>query len=114
MARIKVEVSATSLTSDYQQMKFDPVKVKQITKNIESDSLWGWCIPKVEVSYGIEHTYKGTAELVPGSYSSKGEFIGSEDYRHLLSGAFNEIDFKLMRSREIFQEEITEYLNRFD
>jgi hypothetical protein len=111
MARIKIEVSATSLTSDYQQMKFDSARADEIAKNIGHDSVWGWCIPKVEVSYITEHTYKGTSELVPGSYSSKEEFMESPDYTHLLTESFNGIDFKLTKSREIFQQEVDQYWN---
>ena len=84
---ITFEIKTSKYNGDYLKLK-DLKMIEEISRNLEKDQLWGWCIPGVKATYGM-HT--GIAQLANGSYSSEEDFKASPDYKYLKESAIEDM-----------------------
>ncbi len=99
------EIKTSKHDGDYLKLK-DLKRVEEISRNLEKDQLWGWCIPEVRVTFDI---FTGIAQLADGSYASEEDFKASPDYEYLQELALRDIQFKMNMMRRIFKREVEKY-----
>jgi hypothetical protein len=99
------ELRALKHDGDYLKLK-DLKRVEEISRNLEQDELWGWCIPEVSVTFDI---ITGTAQLANGSYASEADFKASPDYEYLKESALGGIQRNIDLIRKLFRRKVEKY-----
>lgn len=102
---ITFEIKTSKHNGDYLKLK-DLKRVEEISRNLEKDQLWGWCIPEVRATYEV---YTGIAQLANGSYFSEEDFKASPDYEYLKKSAIEDILWSLEVRKRVFEREVKKY-----
>lgn len=100
------EVSASPKSSDYRVVLKDPREIERVAQNLEKDELWGWCEPKLTITFDI---FTGDATLDRGSYASEEDFRSSSDYESLEETAISGVQMHITTAARVFQELVEEY-----
>jgi hypothetical protein len=99
------EIKALKHDGDYLKLH-DLKRVEEISRNLEQDPLWGWCIPEVSVTFDI---ITGIAQLENGSYASEEDFKASPDYEYLQELALRDIQMHIDTMRRLFKRDVEKY-----
>ncbi len=99
------EIKALKHDGDYLELK-DLRRVEEISRNLERDQLWGWCIPEVRVTFDI---FTGIAQLANGSYASEEDFKANPDYESLQELALRDIQMSMNTRRRMFKRKVEKH-----
>lgn len=91
--------------ADYRE-RFRPEEVERIAKNLQLDSLWGWC--KITFTASFDK-FTETASLIYASFKSLEDFKQSEEYTHLETEALAALHLKIDRTKSSFEKALAQY-----
>lgn len=99
-------ISATPHPKAAEAVIKDPQQLLVINQNLQLDSIWGWCVPRVTTTFDV---FTGTSELDRGSYPSQAAFLTSPDYLQLQELAILDIHNKLSFAQKLFHQRVNAF-----